>query len=257
MLSKFIRAKEMEIQKLRVLADRGELGEEYPGERADFCRALKRVAPGVIAEYKRKSPSRGVINDSLTPEEAAKTFCASGAAAFSVLTEKEHFGGDLGFLNLFAGLGLPVLRKDFIFHPVQVQETATTPASALLLIVRVVRDLESLSQLVRHCLEYNLEPVVEIFESGELDIARKAGARTILVNNRDLDRLTVDLELSRSLIPGKRPKETWICASGIDNARQVKEFVRLGFDGFLVGTSIMSSSRPGEKLRELCACPEN
>jgi len=256
MLSRFIRAKTGEIQRLRKLKAAGGKLMEYAGERPDFVQAVSGPGPAIIAEYKRASPSRGMINDGLPPERAAREFLKGGAAAFSVLTEEDFFRGSLEFLNIFAGQGLPVLRKDFIFDPLQVEETAGTPASALLLIVRVIQDPKLLQELVRQCFGLGLEPVVEIFAPDELDLARQAGARIILVNNRDLDTLSVDLELSRRLAGKKDSGEVWICASGIDNSGQVKEFLRLGYDAFLVGTGVMSAGSPGAKIRELCLCPE-
>ncbi len=251
MLDKFVQAKARELKALRELKAGGGTLEVYKGPRPGFREALTGPGPAIIAEYKRSSPSRGIINDSFSPQNAAQDFMAGGAAAFSVLTEEEYFQGSLDYLDIFAGLGVPVLRKDFIFHYLQVEQTAATPASALLLIARVVKDLGLLTDLMRLSRSYNLEPVVEIFAPGELDMVRHAGADIIMVNNRDLDRLTVDLDMSRRLVPQKKPQEVWICASGIDNSAQVDELHGLGFDAFLIGTSIMSCDRPGEKLKEL------
>ncbi|WP_291321640.1 indole-3-glycerol-phosphate synthase [Desulfonatronospira sp.] len=251
MLDKFIQAKSEELQQLREQKAKGKMPAAYQGRRPDFRQAVTGPGPDVIAEYKRASPSKGVINLSLTPQKAVQEFITGGAAAFSVLTEEKYFQGSLEYLEVFAGHGLPVLRKDFIFDHLQVEQTAATPASALLLIARVVKDLGLLSDLIRMSFGCSLEPVVEIFSAGELDMARYAGARTIMVNNRDLNRLTVDLDMSRSLVPQKKPQEVWICASGIDNSSQVDELHGLGFDAFLIGTSIMSCASPGEKIKGL------
>ena len=251
MLDKFMQAKAGELKTLRELKAGDGTLEEFKGPRPGFRQALEAPGPVIIAEYKRASPSRGIINESLSPQKAVQEFVSGGAGAFSVLTEEEYFGGSLEYLDIFAGHGVPVLRKDFIFDFLQVEQTASTPASALLLIARVVNDPGLLSDLIRVSRSYNLEPVVEIFEPGELDMVRQAGADIIMVNNRDLDRLTVDLDMSRSLVLQKKPQEVWICASGIDNSAQVDELYGLGFDAFLIGTSIMSCDQPGEKLKEL------
>ena len=251
MLDKFMQAKAGELKALRELKAGGGTLEEYQGPRPGFREAVAGPGPAIIAEYKRSSPSRGGINEELSPQKAVQEFMSGGAAAFSVLTEEEYFGGRLEYLEEFAGHGVPVLRKDFIFDYLQVEQTAATPASALLLIARVVKDLGLLSDLIRVSRIHNLEPVVEIFAPRELDMVRQAGADIIMVNNRDLDRLTVDLDMSRNLVPQKKPQEVWICASGIDNSAHVDEFYRLGFDAFLIGTSIMSCAGPGEKLKEL------
>ncbi len=251
MLETFIQAKSEELKQLREQKAQGRMPEIYQGRRPDIRQALTGPGPAIIAEYKRASPSKGVINEALTPQKAVQEFMSGGAAAFSVLTEKDYFGGSLEYLEVFAGHGVPVLRKDFIFDYLQVEQTAATPVSALLLIARVVKDLGLLADLIRVSRSYNLEPVVEIFAPRELEMVRQAGADTIMVNNRDLDKLTVDLDMSRSLVPQKKPQEVWICASGIDNSDQVNELHELGFDAFLIGTSIMSSAQPGETLKGL------
>jgi indole-3-glycerol phosphate synthase len=251
MLDKFIRAKEEDISFLEKLEVQGRLPEPCQIQRPELIKSLNKSGPSIIAEYKRASPSKGVINSRISAHEAAERFSKGGARAFSVLTEKKYFQGDINFLDVFARNDLPVLRKDFLFHPLQIKETAATRASALLLIVRVVNILSRLRSLVKMSLAYDLEPVVEIFNYQELDLARRSGARVILVNNRDLDRLGVDLNVSRKLIKEKDGRETWICASGIENKFQVDEFYTLGFEAFLIGTRIMSSDNPEIRLKEL------
>jgi indole-3-glycerol phosphate synthase len=251
MLKKFAEAKEQEIESLRRFESQGVSDKVFQGVRPSMVEALKGNGPSIIAEYKRASPSKGVINDSVDAPEAAEMFVRGGAAAVSVLTEEKYFQGNMDYLDVFAKQGLPVLRKDFLFHPLQIRQTAAARASALLLIVRVVQEADLLRELVETAFGYGLEPVVEIFNHKELDLARKAGAGVILVNNRDLDRLVVDLDVSRCLIKEKDSRETWICASGIENKYQVYEFYYLGFEAFLIGTSIMASDDPEMKLREL------
>lgn len=251
MLKKFMDAKEKEITGLLSLEDRGglELNLDYP--RPDFAEALKKTGPALIAEYKSASPSKGVINSALSASDAVDMFVRGGADAFSVLTEKDYFQGKIDFLEVFASRNIPVLRKDFLFHPAQIKQTAATKAAALLLIVRVVQEQELLNELVRMSFDYKIEPVVEIFNEQELDQARKAGARVILINNRDLDTLVVDLNISKRLAMKKKPDETWICASGIEEKSEIDELHSLGFEAFLIGTSIMSSDNPEMKLRNL------
>ncbi|MFW5731249.1 MAG: indole-3-glycerol-phosphate synthase [Desulfonatronovibrionaceae bacterium] len=251
MLDKFIKAKQGEIIRLQELEKAGTMPLPVQGGRQDMFQALAGPGPAVIAEYKRASPSRGLINPGLSPAMAAEMFMDKKAAAVSVLTEEDHFQGSLEYLKDFAFTGLPLLRKDFIFDPLQIRQTAATNAAGVLLIVRVVKCSELLRRLTGLGMDLGLEPVVEVFSRDEVKAARQAGARTILVNNRDLDSLKVDLEVSRQLIRGKQDREVWICASGIETKTQIKEFSALGFDAFLIGTSIMSSPDPGEKLKEL------
>jgi len=204
----------------------------------------------VIAEYKRASPSEGDINLIVTPEEIAAAYAQAGAGALSVLTESRYFKGDISYLARMAEPGLPLLRKDFIFHPLQVEHSAATQASAVLLIARMLTDT-ALKELVRRCADLGLTPVTEVFDEQDLRRARTAGASVIQVNNRDLKTLRVDAALSRRLIADKDSGEFWITASGIRDHDDLLTAAAVGFDAALVGTSLMRSGNPGEALAEL------
>jgi len=252
MLDKFAAAKQKEIAELRSLAVAGTFPDPYPGSRPSFSMALLQKGPGaVIAEFKRASPSRGDINLDTTPSEAADMFAKSGAAAASVLTEQEYFKGRLDYLFEMAESGLPLLRKDFILHTLQVRQTAATPASALLLIARMFKSPAQVGDLIAVANDHGLEAVVEVFDEPDLDMARQAGAGIIQVNNRDLDTLTVSLDVSRRMAGLILPGEVWISASGIFNPREVAEMADLGFTAVLIGTSIMSEADPGAALADL------
>jgi len=251
MLEKFRSAKEAEIARLIELEKTHGLPAPYAGERPDFMRALWDKGPmAVIAEYKRASPSKGQINLTLTPEEAATAYAAAGAAALSVLTEETYFKGGLDFLTRMAKAGLPMLRKDFIVHPLQVVETAATKASAMLLIVRMLsskelRDLLALGQA------FGLASVVEVFDENDLEKAQGVSPDIIQVNNRDLDTLKCDLAASSRLARYKRADQIWIAASGMMSRADVSRMEQAGFDAVLVGTSLMSGDDPGATLKEL------
>ncbi|MDR1828858.1 MAG: indole-3-glycerol-phosphate synthase [Methylobacteriaceae bacterium] len=250
MLEKFRLAKKGEIAKLRELAASGGLPPVFDGPRPGFTAMLKQKPVPVIAEYKRASPSKGAINLELTPAVVARAYHEAGAGAMSVLTESTYFKGELGFLTAASDVGLPLLRKDFIFHPLQVRHTAATPASAILLIVRCVDD-DLLPRLVAKSVEFGLEPVVEVFDAAELARARRAGAAIIQVNNRDLDRLQVDLDVSRTLIRERAEGEFWITASGITSHAELAGMLALGFDAALIGSSLMAGGTPGDALRRI------
>ncbi|WP_461209747.1 indole-3-glycerol-phosphate synthase [Desulfocurvus sp. DL9XJH121] len=251
MLRKFADAKRSEIMDLLTLDARGEMPAPQAGPRPSFSGALRAAGPGaVIAEYKRASPSRGVINLNLTAGDVARAYADAGAACVSVLTETDHFQGSLDYLDQAAPAGIPLLRKDFLFHPLQVRRSAATPASAILLIARMMEGRE-LADLLALCAELGLEAVTEVFDESDLVMAREAGAGIIQVNNRDLDKLTVNLDVSRSLVGGKRPDELWITASGIHHGSQIAELVALGFDAALVGTFLMEGDDPGAALAKL------
>ncbi len=253
MLESFRRAKQAEIDALLELERQGRLPAPWTGERPSFARALQGAGLSVIAEYKRASPSKGVINATLEPEDVAAAYAAGGAAALSVLTEADHFQGDLDFLRRMAAPGLPLLRKDFTLHPLQVLQTAATPASALLLIVRMLEP-GLLQDLLLRAQRAGLDAVVEVFDFEDLRLAQGLhveGTRIIQVNNRDLDTLRTDLAVSEALIRHRREGEVWISASGISTARDMHHMEALGFDAALIGTFLMQTQAPGPALAEL------
>jgi indole-3-glycerol phosphate synthase len=218
---------------------------ERPGPRASLRAAVmagrERRGIGVIAEYKRASPSLGDIDLATTPEAAAEAYRA--AEAMSVLTEEGHFKGDIRFLERVEGFGGPILRKDFIFHPLQVRATAETKASALLLMIRLTPDPGQLSDLIALATDLGLEAVVEVFTAAELETARRAGAAIIQVNSRNLGDLSLDPGRALALIERERPQtgETWIAASGLKTPEDLRRASKLGYHGALVGTVLMKA----------------
>lgn len=254
MLEKFRVAKQSEIDELRQLAQKGALPAPYEGFRPSFHQALLQKAKSrglaVISEYKRASPSKGDINLKLGPEDVGKAYARGGAAALSVLTESVYFKGELDYLSRLQPLGLPLLRKDFIFDELQVTATAATPASAMLLIVRMLEEAH-LKALLEQATQAGLDSVVEIFDEADLDKARAVGARIIQVNNRDLDTLTTDMETSARLIASKQVGELWISASGISHPPELARVRELGYEAALIGSSLMANDDPGEALNAL------
>ena len=235
------------------MAARGALPPPLPGRKPPFVQTLKalRSSPlAVIAEYKRASPSEGDINLSSTPEEAAAAYARAGAAALSVLTESEYFKGDISHLARMTGPGLPLLRKDFIFHPLQAAQSAATPASAVLLIARMLTD-DVLRDLLRLCMRLDLTPVVEVFDASDLRRAKAAGASVIQVNNRDLQALRVDTTISRRLIAAREDEEFWITASGMRSRGDLLAAAEAGFDAALIGTALMRGGNPEAALSAL------
>ena len=253
MLERFRHAKSVEIADLELLAACGAMPPPLLGPRPPFVETLKaRRSPPlpIIAEYKRASPSEGDINPHAGPEETAAAYAEAGAGALSVLTESRYFKGDIAYLERMAGPGLPLLRKDFIFHPLQVEHSAATPASAVLLIARMLADAD-LRELMRLCLDFGLTPVTEVFDEPDLKRARAAGASVIQVNNRDLESLRVDAGVSQRLVGGKADGEFWITASGICGHEELVAAAALGFDAALIGSSLMRCGKPGEALAAL------
>lgn len=266
LLERFLWAKAAEVAALRRAAERGRMPAPHPGPRPGFTAALhgsrRGGLPAVIAEYKRASPSLGVICEAVPVEEAARQYAAAGAAALSILTEERFFHGRLEFLaraaeaSLYAGPRPPLLRKDFIFDPLQVQATAATPASALLLIARLTPDARLLRQLREAAEAYGMQAVVEVFDADDLRLARESGARVIQVNARDLESLKVDraacLALARTFPP--QEGETWVAASGMSRPEHLRAAADAGFHAVLAGSALMEGGRPGPALAALLGC---
>ncbi len=263
-LGRFRTAKQEEIDALRAIRAAGPLP-VWEGPRPSFIEALRRrPVPGplaVIAEYKRASPSRGRICDSVSVTDAALAYAANGASCLSILTEERYFDGSLDFLRQArealgaGGFATPLLRKDFLFDPVQVEATFATPASAFLLIVRQSPDAAALRAMRELGESRGLDAVVEIFDGDDLELARESGARIIQVNARDLETFRVDRQACLDLIraAGRAEGEVWIAASGMERAEHLAEAAAAGYDAALVGTALMSRGRPGEDLAALLA----
>jgi indole-3-glycerol phosphate synthase len=205
-----------------------------------FAAALRRPAEvRLLAEVKRRSPSAGDIRPGADPVEVARAYVSGGAAALSVLTDREYFGGDLQFLRDVRGaVDVPVIRKDFLIDPVQVWEARAAGADAVLLIVRILEQplLQELHGLAR---ELGMDVLVEAHTEAELERALAAGATLVGVNNRDLDTFVTDLDLSLRLAPRLPSTVTYVAESGIRTAADVDRLGAVGVDAILVGESLM------------------
>ncbi|HEY0404585.1 MAG TPA: indole-3-glycerol phosphate synthase TrpC [Pyrinomonadaceae bacterium] len=220
-------------------------------------RALRRaLAEGgrvnIIAEVKRASPSLGMIRADAEPALIARSYEAGGAAAISVLTEEDRFRGSLDDLRAVrAAVGLPLLRKDFIFDEYQLYEAAEAGADALLLIVAALDD-ETLARL-RFVTEDELgmDALVEVHTKEEMRRAASCGASIIGVNNRDLRTFHVSLDTSVELIKDAPPAALCVSESGLRAPEDLRRLRALGYRGFLIGETLMRAARPDEALREL------
>lgn len=225
-----------------------------PGARRSFRAALER--PGtinVIAEFKRRSPSRGVIREDLHHVKAAQAYEVGGAAALSVLTDEEFFGGRLDDLQeARSATLLPTLRKDFIVDPYQVWESWIAGTDAVLLIVAALSDAELKSLFVTTG-QAAIDALVEVHDLAELKRALEAGARIVGVNNRDLRTMEVRLETSLELAPQIPDDVIAVSESGIRSGAEVRRLRDAGFDAFLVGERLMEAPDPGAALEALIA----
>jgi len=215
-------------------------------------RALQSDGINIIAEFKRRSPSKGVIRDDADLSQIVRSYQAGGAAAISVLTEQDYFDGSLADLEVVKTcVELPVLRKDFVFDPYQVFEAAATGADAVLLIVAVLDDgeLESLRRLAEDELE--MDALVEVHNSEEMDRAARCGAKLIGINNRDLRTFEVTLDTSLELAKVAPNGTLLVSESGLNHSEELQRLREQGFSGFLIGESLMRAHCPEAALREL------
>jgi len=214
--------------------------------------------PKIIAEFKRRSPSAGIIRDDLTVNEIVHCYDRGGACAVSILTDEEYFGGSIADLcTARSSTNLPLLRKDFIIDPIQIFEAAIAGADAVLLIVAALDDasLKELRSLAED--ELRLDALVEVHTTEELRRALDAGARIIGVNNRDLRTFQTSLKTSERLIAEVPRDRILISESGLQSADSLFRLRKAGFRGFLVGEALMRALKPDAALRDLIAAAEH
>ncbi|MHB8656428.1 MAG: indole-3-glycerol phosphate synthase TrpC [Solirubrobacteraceae bacterium] len=225
------------------------------GRERSLAQALRVPGISVIAEHKRRSPSAGVIREDVSLEHVVGAYERGGAAALSVLTEGEHFGGSLADLEeARAMVELPILRKDFIVDPYQVHEALAFGADAVLLIVAALRQ-EELVHFAALAADLGLEALVEVHDAPELERALEAGATLIGINNRDLMTLEVDVSRTYELL-GRIPAGTvTVAESGLSRREQLDELARAGIDGVLVGEALMRAPDIEAACRRLTAPP--
>lgn len=207
--------------------------------------------PRIIAEVKRRSPSRGEIRPDLDPVDCARAYAAGGAAALSVLTDAHYFGGELAYLRAIrAVVDLPLLRKDFLLDSYQVDEARLAGADAVLLIVAAL-EVPALRRLMERSRELGLDTLVEVHDAGELEIALEAGADLLGINNRNLHSFETDLAVSEELAP-RVPSGTLVVAeSGISKPADVARLAAAGAQAFLVGESLMREQDVARALQRL------
>jgi indole-3-glycerol phosphate synthase len=217
----------------------------------DFAAAVSRDALNVIAELKPASPSRGVLREPFDAVALAKSLESAGATALSILTEPEFFRGSLkNMRDARKEIGLPVLRKDFLFDPWQVYEARANDADSFLLIVAVL-DALLLAELISLGRQLGMEPLVEVHTQAELDRALRADAQIVGVNNRDLKTLNVRVETSFELIEHIPDKCIAVAESGLRTHEDLDRLRKSGFDAFLIGEHLMLAPDPGTVLSSL------
>ena len=214
------------------------------------------AAPGVrvIAECKRRSPSRGWLRQPFDAVELARAYQTGGAAAISVVTEPDFFAGQPGWVPAVRrAVALPVLQKDFLLAPRQLCEVAILGGDAVLLIARVLPGA-ALAEMLAVAEELGLETLVEAYDERDLDRLVALPARLIGINSRNLDSFRVDFEAATRLADRVPRDRIVVMESGVGGPDDVRGVARLGLRHFLVGEYLLSSADPSASLAELVAC---
>jgi indole-3-glycerol phosphate synthase len=218
----------------------------------DLAAALAGDSLRLIAEVKRASPSRGVLRAELEPTKLAETYAKCGAAAISVLTESRYFRGSGEDLKAIRRRlpKIPLLRKDFILKPYQILESRAWGADALLLILGILDD-SALKGLLSLSNDLGMQCLVEVHNENELKRALATEARIIGINNRDLDTMAVDINVTRRLRPLIPPDRLVVSESGIKGRHEIQRLRELGVNAVLIGEALVTASDVAAKIKEL------
>jgi indole-3-glycerol phosphate synthase len=220
-------------------------------------RALRRAGPSaplqLLTEFKRASPSRGVLNADADPVTYARMYAAGGAAAMSLVTEPDHFQGDLDWVaGVRAAVPLPLLVKDFVVDSYQVLDAAARGADGVLLLAALLSEVQ-MQRFITEALLLGLDTLVEIHDDAELPAALRAGATLIGINNRNLRTFEVDLETSLRLLPRIPPLVTAVAESGLSTPADLARLRATRCDAVLIGEAFMTSADPAATLATLKA----
>ena len=252
-LEQIVHRKYEEVAHLKMVQSEAELRariEHLPAPR-DFKAAIDRGTCSIIAEVKKRSPSKGVMRNVFDPCAIASIYEGNGAAALSVLTDYAFFGGTASDIEeVRKVVTLPLLRKDFIVDPYQIFQTRAIGGDAVLLIARILEqgiltELKGLAESMGLC------PLVEVHNRDDLDKAVDAGATVIGINNRNLETFSTDLRISIDLAPHVPKDRIIISESGITARADIERLTSAGIRTFLIGGALMTAEDMGKKLREL------
>jgi len=249
-LDTIVAQKKQEVAQLKA---EGIRGPDWPLEPPrGFMRALTQSSEiAVIAEVKKASPSKGIICPDFDPEKIAASYEKGGAEAISVLTDERFFQGSIDYITLVRqAVKLPVIRKDFIIHELQIDQAHNYGADAVLLIAAILEQ-EQIRDYLQMCAELGMDALVEVHDENELEKSLAAGSKMIGINNRDLRDFTVDLNTTiqlRQEIPGTIPV---VSESGIKDHDDIKMLQDHGITAVLVGETLMRSGDQAAALRQL------
>ena len=249
-LDKIIETKKEEVEQLKKETTEVRLRETIAGLEPcrNFRQAISSTDCNIIAEVKCTSPSRGRLITDFDPVKIAGVYEKNGAAAISVLTDEKYFAGHKNYLTqIKQKVKLPLLRKDFIIHPLQIYETRAIGADAILLIVHVLG--KKLNEFILLSRELGLSPLVEVHTKEELESALAADAEIIGINNRNLDTFVINIETSRKLRALIPVDKVVIAESGIMSRTDIEFLMQANIHTFLIGEALITVPDIGEKLR--------
>jgi indole-3-glycerol phosphate synthase len=243
--------KEVEAAKKRVSYTKLEESDLFQRETYSFREFLLHPErTGIIAEFKRKSPSKGIINDKVTVKQVTNGYDAAGASALSVLTDRQFFMGKKADLIKARQVNtIPVLRKDFMIDPYQIIEAKALGADIILLIAAILTPAE-IDQFASLAKSLGLNVLLEVHNLEELERSINPNLDAIGVNNRNLADFTVSVETSYKLAEHIPAEFLKISESAISNPQTIKELKKAGFNGFLIGENFMKQADPGLAMRE-------
>jgi indole-3-glycerol phosphate synthase len=260
-LKKILERKRAEVASARIAVPLSELRSriaELPatlGFKSALAKTAEAAKTAIIAEVKKGSPSKGVIRHAFDPLGIASIYAENGAACLSVLTDVHFFMGDLAYIPAIRKIvGIPLLRKDFIFDPYQVFEARAAGADAILLIAAML-DLSQLRDLASLARELGLDVLLEVHDEGEMETALQTDCPLIGINNRNLRTFETSLKTTERLAPLVPPERLIVAESGINARKDIELLANAGAKAFLVGESLMREADIGAKLRELLGIP--
>jgi indole-3-glycerol phosphate synthase len=228
-------------------------GELLP-KRPSFKTMLSSASLSVIAEIKRKSPSKGEIAAISDPARLAERYIQGGASALSILTDKQFFAGDINDLiqvaEIIGDRSIPIIRKDFIIDEAQIAEAAIAGASAVLCIVAVLG--QKTKTLLEFARSINIDVLVEIHDQDELAMALDCGAEIIGINNRNLKTFTVNTQHALTIVSAIPDTIIKVAESGITNPALAREYYKAGFNAVLIGEALVKSDHPERFIRDCC-----
>ena len=257
LLNKIITHKRTEVAAAKASQPQAELTEQcqgVPTTRSFFKTLQQKISvktPGIIAEIKKASPSKGVIRPQFNPIEIAESYAQGGATCLSVLTDITFFQGDLNYLQQVRQVSdLPLLQKDFMIDVYQLYQAKLSGADCILLIVAALSD-EDLHRLYQQALDLKLDVLVEVHNTAELTRALVLNPPMIGINNRNLNTFETDLNTTLTLLPQVPTDTLVITESGIHDRTAIQTFYNHGVYGFLIGEAFMRAPEPGQCLKTL------